>query len=682
MRDGARIPQAPTPQRPVERAGSGGAARKAGASPAPAPTHVLPRAFLVGPVLPAPHLRIDPADSPLEREADRMSEGALEYPGQAGITAAGASPPVQPPERPGEARPVFNPPPHALFPGSGTPLPDPVRRDHEARLGHSFRDIRIHTGDGAADAARGLGALAFTVGRHIGFSRGAFAPHTGAGRGLLAHELAHAVQWNRGQVAPGVVQLRRVPARTGLDAALPPVTDPVELAAAREGLARVLTRAWATLSAAGRTSVRTDAAANLGITFRNSTELRPLLEASSRSQLLAFAELVRVANPARTLGDPALIDTGPRPATSDATNLATLITNAEAIFTAISSGSRDSDLRDVFGARNVRTAKRRYARARARMRVLNRRNAIVTDRSGYNAEVGLGGLTNSEQISVSPHTIDHPSDHESVVTFIHESMHAGNASVDDFGYITQPSFTALPEATKLNNAAHYEVVPRRILGASHAFTGTVFVPAGTTSGSTTAPALTPREEAVRGASEEYRAAWTAGLNLHSLFVQVHRNPAQWNTLDLRANFSGASSGARFSNTLPYWSQVEGLTIHGRQASINPAGPPAQQPVTLIDIALSEGLVRKLSRGMNGVPQTEADATSFLAAHASAGERAAATTVDLEKALLVRLVRRRVTYQITGTEDLDVQVVARLARANRAPNYSDMLRRRTSSATFP
>lgn len=627
------------------------------------------------PEVPARQLRVAPAHSPLEREADRLAGGTAARrargdggPGWGRGAPAGDA---------GAARA-----PGSLLSGPGTPLADPVRRDHELRLGHSFRHIRVHTDHRAGDAAAGMGALAFTVGRHIGFARGAFAPRTGAGGRLLRHELAHVVQGDRGLVAPGVVQLRRVPAAAGLDAALPPTSDPVELEAARQGLARVLTRAWVELTVTQRASVRRDAAANLGLTFTNAATLRPLLLASSRDGLLAFAELIRVANPGRTLGDPALIDTGPRPATADAANLGTLITNAEAIFREIASGSRDGDLTDVFGAAHVRTAKARYARAVARMRVLRRRNAIVTDRSGYNDEVDLGGLTNSEQISVSPHTIDNPSDNESVVTFIHESMHAGNSAVRDFGYITQPSFTALPEATKLNNAAHYEVVPRRILGAAHDFAGQTFVPAGTTSGSTTAPALTPREEAIRGASEEYRAAWTAGLNLHTLFVQVHRNPTQWRRLDLAASFSGASSRARFSNTLPFWSKVEGLTIHGREASINPAGTPAQQPVTLIDIALSEGLVRKLSAGMNGVPQTETDATAFLAAHASAAERAAATTVDLEKELLVRLVRRRVTQAITGAEDRDVQVVARLARANRASNFTDLLRQRTSTASFP
>ena len=201
----------------------------------------------------------------------------------------------------------------------------------------------------------------------------------------------------------------------------------------------------------------------------------------------------------------------------------------------------------------------------------------MTDRSGFSAQVSLGGLSNASQIAVEPSTIDNPGDKESVITLIHESMHAGNSDVRDFGYIHQPSFIALPESVKLKNAAHFEVVPRRILGASFDFAGQTFIPAGTTVGGVAAPALTPKQQAIRAASETYRSAWTAGLNLHKIFVRLFRTPAEWNTLDLSTAFSGAPAGAHFANTLPFWSKVEMLTMHERVASINPAGPPAVRP---------------------------------------------------------------------------------------------------------
>jgi hypothetical protein len=54
--------------------------------------------------------------------------------------------------------------------------------------------VRIHADERAARAAEALGARAFTVGSHLVFGRGEYAPGTGDGRKLIAHELAHAVQ--------------------------------------------------------------------------------------------------------------------------------------------------------------------------------------------------------------------------------------------------------------------------------------------------------------------------------------------------------------------------------------------------------------------------------------------------------------------------------------------------------
>jgi hypothetical protein len=62
------------------------------------------------------------------------------------------------------------------------------------QLGLDFGDVRIHTGPGAEASARAVGARAFTLGQHVVFGPGQFSPATSAGRGLLAHELAHVIQ--------------------------------------------------------------------------------------------------------------------------------------------------------------------------------------------------------------------------------------------------------------------------------------------------------------------------------------------------------------------------------------------------------------------------------------------------------------------------------------------------------
>jgi hypothetical protein len=153
-------------------------------------------------------------------------------------------------------------------------------------------------------------------------------------------------------------------------------------------------------------------------------------------------------------------------------------------------------------------------------------------------------------------------------------MHAGNPGVRDHGYVRQASFANLSEQEKITNAAHYEVVPRRILHMDYAFTGQTFRPAGVTG-----PHATRRQRAIRAASETFRKAWTTALNLHRLFARVLRRPMEWNTLDLAREYSGVQAGAHFADALPFWSKVEMLTIHRRAGSINPAGAASARPVT-------------------------------------------------------------------------------------------------------
>ncbi|HEU4561281.1 MAG TPA: DUF4157 domain-containing protein [Longimicrobium sp.] len=64
--------------------------------------------------------------------------------------------------------------------------------------------VRVHTGPRAWAAADAVGARAFTVGSHIVFGRGEYAPGTRTGMRLLAHELAHVGQQGAG--GSGVLQ--------------------------------------------------------------------------------------------------------------------------------------------------------------------------------------------------------------------------------------------------------------------------------------------------------------------------------------------------------------------------------------------------------------------------------------------------------------------------------------------
>jgi hypothetical protein len=90
----------------------------------------------------------------------------------------------------------------------GAPLSGEVAARMNAELGgagpasaESFAQVRVHTDEAAAQAAQLLGAQAFTMGYHIYFGRGEFAPGTTPGDRLLRHELTHVAQHVRGELA-------------------------------------------------------------------------------------------------------------------------------------------------------------------------------------------------------------------------------------------------------------------------------------------------------------------------------------------------------------------------------------------------------------------------------------------------------------------------------------------------
>jgi hypothetical protein len=87
---------------------------------------------------------------------------------------------------------------------AGAPLDAGTRGFMQSRFGHDFGRVRIHADAGADASARAVAAHAYTVGPHIAFASGRYAPHTAEGRRLLAHELAHVVQQGAGAKLTGM----------------------------------------------------------------------------------------------------------------------------------------------------------------------------------------------------------------------------------------------------------------------------------------------------------------------------------------------------------------------------------------------------------------------------------------------------------------------------------------------
>ena len=96
---------------------------------------------------------------------------------------------------PGDAGKTAAPPiVHEVLASTGQPLDSATRGFMGLRFGHDFSRVRVHTDAKAAESARAVNAVAYTVGHHMAFGAGQYVPETSEGRRLVAHELTHVVQ--------------------------------------------------------------------------------------------------------------------------------------------------------------------------------------------------------------------------------------------------------------------------------------------------------------------------------------------------------------------------------------------------------------------------------------------------------------------------------------------------------
>ncbi|MFM1799864.1 MAG: hypothetical protein RLZZ117_2142, partial [Cyanobacteriota bacterium] len=158
-------------------------------------------------------LMIGAADDPLEREADRVAERVMRMEAlpETPLPLAVSNGPMVAPSGRGEAASGEAPPSvHAALASPGQPLDASARAFFEPRFGVDLRGVRVHTDGQAQQSARDVNALAYTVGSHLVFGPGRYAPESPGGQQLLAHELTHVLQQrgHGGEHGPG---LQRVP---------------------------------------------------------------------------------------------------------------------------------------------------------------------------------------------------------------------------------------------------------------------------------------------------------------------------------------------------------------------------------------------------------------------------------------------------------------------------------------
>jgi Domain of unknown function (DUF4157) len=147
---------------------------------------------------------------------------------------------------PDAARSSVSPPCHVEtgLRSPSKPLTGETRRLMEAHFRHDFGAVRVHTDARAAASAEAVDALAYTVGTHIVFGAGQYAPEAPAGKALLAHELAHTIQQEGAGVqaprslslAPGHGQAEQEAERSAIAPSFgqPPRLTPGPIAIARQ----------------------------------------------------------------------------------------------------------------------------------------------------------------------------------------------------------------------------------------------------------------------------------------------------------------------------------------------------------------------------------------------------------------------------------------------------------------
>ena len=114
-------------------------------------------------------LAIGAADDPLEDEADRAAERALQ---DLPLPQGGAPAAQRLSRRAAPGACAGSPAPEsvqATLREPGMPLDAATRAEFGERFGHDFGSVRVHHGAMAALSAREVAALAYTVGRHIVF---------------------------------------------------------------------------------------------------------------------------------------------------------------------------------------------------------------------------------------------------------------------------------------------------------------------------------------------------------------------------------------------------------------------------------------------------------------------------------------------------------------------------------
>lgn len=132
-----------------------------------------------------------------EEEADRVAEQVMRMPdAELNRQHRDIGTPLIQRRAPSSDTGVMEAPPivHNVLNSPGQPLDAATRTFFEPRFGYDFGRVRVHADTKAAESAKAVNALAYTVGHDLVFGAGRYAPKAGQGKRLMAHELTHVIQ--------------------------------------------------------------------------------------------------------------------------------------------------------------------------------------------------------------------------------------------------------------------------------------------------------------------------------------------------------------------------------------------------------------------------------------------------------------------------------------------------------
>ncbi len=238
-----------------------------------------------------------------------------------------------------------------------------------------------------------------------------------------------------------------------------------------------------------------------------------------------------------------------------------------------------ANLKRVFGTKAVQ-AKTNYAEAKKALGKLKGKidTNVHTDYNRDDEQVGLGGfaLYGPQMVHLSPEVAAGKDPFESAITVLHECAHLASGSVlDDGGYYPASAtksagWEAMTDDEKLNNAAHYEEIPRRQKGKGVFKKTQKFKPgiSASTGGAVTF------ETQVRLAAVQYlRKAWDAAVDTHLGIRKVRVDIENGSSAKFTANES----------LIVEISKIAKLTIHDQK--------PKPHTVNTLDVVLCEGVAR-------------------------------------------------------------------------------------------